>query len=141
LALLGACSTISGVTGAVQTPAQLASDICPPVKTALAVLTPAAGQMTPAAQNAIDKANFTVAALCSPATAVKIADVQNLQAAVFPALQTLLAASNLPNKQTLALDLALAQGVLNAVVQNLPNATPALSSSTAKVVVGSGAAQ
>ena len=134
LAIAAGCSTISGVTGAVQTPAEIASEVCPPVQAALQVLAPASPTMSVTAQKSIAKATTAVNVMCGAAQTVNVSDVQTFAQTIVPALSTLVQASNLPNKAQLGVDLALAQVVINAVVQNLPHATPATGPGSPQIV-------
>lgn len=128
--LIAACQTINSAgqyaTGAVQTPAQIASEVCPSLTAALTVFGDQPGGLSPAAVAAIQKAKPIVAAVCSGAASVNVADLNSINESVFPALSAVINATNIPNKQQILLDLGLAQGVMAAVIVNLPNQTPAL---------------
>lgn len=133
---LAACQSYNSagqyVTGAVQTPAQIASEVCPSLTAAFTVLEDPTLNMSDQAAKAIQKAKPIVTAVCSGAAAVNVADLNSINEAVFPAISAVINATNIPNKQQYLLDLGLAQSVMAAVIVNLPNHSPALPSSTAK---------
>jgi hypothetical protein len=128
---LPGCGTISSVTGAVQTPAQLVTDICPALTAALDVLTPAQAQLTPTAQASLTKASAAKAALCSGSTAVALSDLNTIPG-ILAALPLIVNATKLPDQTKLDINLGLgaAKAAFDVIQAQTP--TPALAPSTTK---------
>jgi hypothetical protein len=133
------CASISGATGAVQKPQQVISEFCPAAKAGLAPLIAAAPNLTPNAQKAIAKAadlidgNATtqIAGVCTLASAASLAELTSLPG-IFAALQSVvpLVTTDPKLRSEYAIGLALAATSAQAIVASLPQATPALASST-----------
>lgn len=128
LLALAACGTISSYTGAVQTPAQIQSEICPPLTAALDVLTPAQAQLTATAQATLTKAVKTKAALCTATPAVFLSDLNTLPS-LFTALPLIVNATSLPAQTKLDINLGIgaAKAAYDVIQSQTP--TPALASS------------
>lgn len=116
--VLAACST----TGqAVQTPAQVAARVCPPVEVAITSLKQVNG-MSDAALNALDQAQPIVSAVCAAGTSVDAVNLQVLATAGLPAIITVVKASPLSaqDQDRIILGVTTAQILLTAAIAAWP---------------------
>jgi hypothetical protein len=118
-AMLAGCAT----TGTVKTPAQIASQICPPVQTAVTSLQAVVGLSDEAKAKLADAAPI-VAAVCSAGSSVSVVDLKSLGATALPAVMAVVNASPLSDqdKTKIGIDLTVAQIVLSSVLASLPAA-------------------
>ncbi|VVE06314.1 hypothetical protein [Pandoraea sputorum] len=115
---LGACST----TGqAVQTPAQVAARVCPPVEVAITSLKQVNG-MSDAALQALDDAQPIVSAACAAGVTVDTVNLQVLATAGLPAIITVVKASPLSaqDQDRIILGVTTAQILLTAAIAAWP---------------------
>lgn len=130
---LAACGTISSATGAIQTPAQLVSEVCPTIHSTVVVMTPAKAELSPSALTVLARMQVADTTLCTGAAAVNLATLNSL-----PALLDLMVPviNSSSMSQQAKLDATLAIGVakmdLQQIAQQTP--TPALPSSTVVAV-------
>jgi hypothetical protein len=127
VALVSGCAT----TGTVQTPAQIASQVCPPVQTAITSLQAVVG-LSDDAKAKLAGAAPIVAAVCSAGSSVNVADLKSLGATALPAVMAVVNASPLSDqdKTKIGIDLTVAQIVLSSVLAALPaTAAPASAAS------------
>jgi hypothetical protein len=127
VALVSGCAT----TGTVQTPAQIASQVCPPVQTALTSLQAVVG-LSDDAKAKLAEAAPAVAAVCSAGSSVSVVDLKSLGANALPAVMAVVNASPLSDqdKTKIGIDLTVAQIVLSSVLASLPaTAAPASAAS------------
>lgn len=119
VALVSGCAT----TGAVQTPAQIAAQVCPPAQTAITSLQAVVGLSDEAKAKLADAAPI-VAAVCSAGSSVNVADLKSLGASALPAVMAVVNASPLSDqdKTKIGIDLTVAQIVLSSVLAALPAA-------------------
>lgn len=110
-------------TGTVKTPAQIASQVCPPVQTAITSLQAVVGLSDDAKAKLADAAPI-VAAVCSAGSSVNVADLKSLGATALPAVMAVVNASPLSDqdKTKIGIDLTVAQIVLSSVLAALPAA-------------------
>lgn len=122
--VLSACGS-TGTVIAIPTPAQLATDVCPPTKVALAAVQVAgvlpAAQQSTLTNKVIPGAN----AVCAAGATINVTDLQAFNATAFPVLISLVNASTLPaaTKIEIGGGLTLAQPILAAIVSSMPPAT------------------
>jgi hypothetical protein len=123
VALVSGCAT----TGTVQTPAQIASQVCPPMQVAITSLQAVVG-LSDEAKAKLAEAAPVVAAVCSAGSSVNVADLKSLGATALPAVMAVVNASPLSDqdKTKIGIDLTVAQIVLSSVLASLPaTAVPA----------------
>lgn len=135
VALLAACTSIpagSGAGAAVQTPAQIAAQVCPPVQTALAGLNALVG-LPAGAKADLDTITPLVAGVCSAGATINLASLQTLQQTALPAIINAVKASGMAveAQNSMILDIAAAQLVLTAVTQAQGNVTAPASAAAA----------
>jgi hypothetical protein len=117
VALISGCAT----TGTVQTPAQVAAQVCPPSQTAIASLQAVVG-LSDDAKAKLAEAAPVVAAVCSAGSSVNVADLKSLGSTALPAVMAVVNASPLSDqdKTKIGIDLTVAQIVLSSVIAALP---------------------
>lgn len=123
--VLAACST----TGqAVQTPAQVAARVCPPVEVAIASLKQVNG-MSDAALRALDEAQPLVNAVCAAGSTVDTVNLQMLANTGLPAIITIVKASPLSaqDQDRIILGVTTAQILLAATIAAWPADAPTAS--------------
>ena len=125
--LFAGCATTGSTSTLVITPQQLITDFCPTVNADLKVLS--GSTLLSASQQATVAQVLTInTAVCAAGASVNLADLQSLNATLFPALITLVSSiPGIPNQPAILLGLTLAQPVLAQAVA----AVTAASSSTA----------
>ncbi|EON14858.1 hypothetical protein [Pandoraea sp. SD6-2] len=119
---LAACST----TGqAVQTPAQVAARVCPPVEVAITSLQQVSG-MSDAALHALADAQPVVNAVCAAGSTVDAVNLQTLASAGLPAIITVAKASPLSvqDQDRIVIGVTTAQILLTAAIAAWPADTP-----------------
>jgi hypothetical protein len=117
VALISGCAT----TGIVQTPAQVAAQVCPPTQTAIASLQAVVG-LSDDAKAKLAEAAPVVAAVCSAGSSVNVVDLKSLGSTALPAVMAVVNASPLSDqdKTKIGIDLTVAQIVLSSVIAALP---------------------
>lgn len=130
LLLISACSTISGATGAIQKPANIVADFCPIATAELPILAAGTAASSTNVKAAVTKFSSDVTALCSPATAVALANLNSIPGDL-NALALVVPLLPIPqvDKTDAAIALALLQSAIAVAVQASQSATPALPSS------------
>lgn len=132
IALLSGCASTGSAPQMIVQPQQLIAGFCPVVNADLKVL--GASTLLNADQQALVAKVLTVnTAVCAAGSSVDFADLQTLNATLFPALITLVASvPTLPNQPTILLGLELAQPILSQVVATIQaqQAVPAGAAST-----------
>lgn len=116
-----ACTATGGLVQ--QTPAQVAAQVCPPVNSGIDALQSMQASLSATAQKDLTTAEPIVTAVCAAGATVTSTSLRALAKTALPAISTIVQATNLPNKNDVVLALGIAQGVLNAVIQNLPAQT------------------
>ena len=118
-ALLAACATPTspGVT-TIQTPSEIAAQVCPPLQTALTGLNALVGLPANAKADLVIVTPL-VAGVCAAGATVNAANLKTLQQSALPALMNAVQASGMEAEQqnALILDLTAAQFALSAVEQ------------------------
>ena len=122
------CAITPGATP--QTPAQIATQVCPPIESGLAALQTAG--LSPTDTTALAKITPLVTAACSSTATINLANLQALGNTGFPAVQAIISASSLPSttKQKATTDLLALQIVFDAVLAADPAANVVLVPST-----------
>ena len=117
---ISACTT-SGQPARIQTPAQIAAQVCPAAQAAISSLQLVAGLPTDA-QEKLASAEPIVAAVCAAGTTVQAIDLKTLAANGLPVILKVVNASALDDdvKTRVGLDLTVAQVVLSSVLASLP---------------------
>ncbi len=119
---LSACTSTGTTNGtaapAMQTPAQVAAQICPPIQTALSGLNALAG-LPLGAKADLDAVTPLVTGVCAAGETVNPASLQTLQQTALPAIINAVKASGMAVEQqnSVILDITAAQLVLTAVTQ------------------------
>lgn len=105
----------------IQTPAQVASQVCPAATAAITSLQQVNG-LSVSAQADLAKAAPVVAAVCAAGTTVNALDLKSLSATALPAILSVVNASPLADdvKTRIGIDLTVAQIVLASVISSLP---------------------
>jgi hypothetical protein len=120
LAMFAGCQT---PTGARQTPAQIAAQVCPPTTAAITALQGLQG-LDATAINDLAKAAPVVDAVCAVGATITITNLQTLAQTGFPALVAIANASPLPaqQKNNVVLGLTATQIIFDAVLAADPAA-------------------
>ena len=111
LILLSACAT----TGQVQSPAQIAAQVCVPTQSVLAVLQ-ADTQIAASGQAVIAKTAPQVAAICANAANINAVDLKTLTNFAFTVILPIAEATN----PQIAPELVAAQAIVGIVEANIP---------------------
>jgi hypothetical protein len=114
--VLSGCAT-NGAPKLIVPPAQLLNDFCPVVNADLKVLS-GSPLLLPAQQELVSKVLTVNTSVCAAGSQIDSADLQTLNATLFPALVELVGSLPLlPNQPAIMLGLTLAQPILAQVVQ------------------------
>lgn len=111
-------------TSTVQTPAQIAAQVCPPAQAALAVLQTPGNTLSATAQSDLAKVAPMVAAVCSGAATVSTTSLQSLLSSGMPLLISILQVAGVSTAAPIMGDLVLAISVLEAIMGSTGVATP-----------------
>lgn len=119
-AVMSGCASTTGVV-AVQTPAQVAAQVCPPTETAIASLKLLQGMPAQAIAN-LATAEQIVTTVCTAGATVNVADLQTLATTALPIVLDVVQASPLdPAQQNqIILGVSAAQIVISAVLAAQP---------------------
>lgn len=120
---LSACGTQTTTgTSTVQTPQQIAAQVCPPVETALTGLQSLVG-LPLDAMAAINTAIPVVNGVCAASATVNLASLQTLQQTALPAIMNAVKASSMSAEQqnAVVLDITAAKLIVTAFVQAQQN--------------------
>lgn len=116
-AMFAGCASTGAAPKLIVPPQQLLTDFCPVVNADLKVLS-TSPLLVPAQQDLVSKVLTVNTSVCSAGAQVNAADLQSLNATLFPALIQLVSSlPMLPNQPAVMLGLTLAQPVLAQVVQ------------------------
>lgn len=116
---LAACATVGQpVQLTSKTPAQIASDVCPPLQAALEVLT-VPGAIDPGSQADLVATSQAVGVVCSLGDAAQVSDLRAISEQVIPFVVRNVVLMGIPDpqKQEIVLALAVAKAALGAVVK------------------------
>ena len=119
-ALISACATqaTNRTPAAVQTPAEIAAKVCPPVQAALSGLNALAGLPVDAKAN-LDAVTPIVAGVCAASATINLSNLQTLQQTALPTIINTVKASGMAveRQNSVILDITTAQIILSAVVE------------------------